>query len=445
MNTPPIPNNEPERLMALQRYQILDTPAEESFDSLTRIAAHICDTPIALVSLIDQHRQWFKSKVGLNTTETPRELAFCAHTICRPHECLVIPNALEDGRFATNPMVISEPNIRFYAGTPLVTQEGYALGTLCTIDRVPRDLNSQQLEALRSLGSQVICQLELRLQVNYLQKTQLQVIRNRQMSSLERLAAGVAHEINNPASFIHGNLEHLRDYTEDLLKLIEAYQRHYPDPPQILQEQIQEIDLNFLKQDVQKLLESAQNGSQRIRKTVLSLCKFSRLNEKGFKLTDIHESIENTLTVLQNRLKDANGKLNIKIIRNYSNLPLVDCHPGQLNQVFANLLENAIDALEECSMETKKIWIRTEYLCQSNGVSIHITDNGVGISEQDELHIFDPFFTTKSVGEGTGLGLSISHQIVKKTHRGKLYFTSVPGEGTEFVVKLPVSPDIEFN
>ena len=229
MKTPPIPGNEKERLQALKRYDILDTSAEEAFDDLTQLAAYICNTPIALVSLVDQNRQWFKSKVGLSVPETSRDVSFCAHAIEQPNETLVVPDTLKDERFATNPLVTSAPDIRFYAGTPLVTPDGHALGTLCTIDNVPRELSPQQLEALKALGRQVISQLELRLKLLHLQESQAQLIQNKKMSALGQLVAGIAHEINNPVNFIHGNLTHLSDYLQELMSIINAYQYHFPN------------------------------------------------------------------------------------------------------------------------------------------------------------------------------------------------------------------------
>lgn len=437
MITPPIPSNEKERLQALERYRVLDTSAEGAFDDLTQLAAYICGTPIALVSLVDQNRQWFKSQVGLNATETPREVSFCAHAINQPGELLVVPDTLQDERFATNPLVTAEPDIRFYVGTPLVTPDGYALGTLCAIDNVPRELSSQQLKALQSLGRQVISQLELRLKLAHLQETQAQLIQSKKMSALGQLVAGIAHEINNPVNFIHGNLMHLGDYIKELMSLIKAYQHHFPEPPEGLKEQIEKTELNFLAEDIPNLLKSAQIGTERIKNIVLALRIFSRLDQSKIKAVDLHRSIDSTLLILQHRLEDQSKYAGIQIVKNYSDLPLVECNSGQLNQVFMNVLTNAIDALEENAVKHKEIRLWTEVI-NDDWIAIHIADNGVGIPEVMRSRIFEPFFTTKPVGEGTGIGLSVSYQIVTEKHGGKLYCYSTLGEGTEFVIELPV-------
>jgi two-component system NtrC family sensor kinase len=446
MKIPPIPDNETERLQALERYHILDTDAEEAFDHLTKLAAYICGTPIALITLVDRQRQWFKSRVGsVEATETPRDIAFCAYAIADPDQLLVIPDTLEDERFASNPLVTSDPSIRFYAGTPLITPDGYALGTLCAIDTVPCALNPEQLEALKMLGQQVISQLELRLQMHHLKQAQARMIQTEKMSALGQLVAGVAHEINNPVTFIHGNITYLNTYTQELLSLVQAYQEHVTQPSPAIQAKLDEIDLDFISKDLVKLLQSMQVGSDRIGEIVQSLRNFSHLDEAEFKAVDIHEGINSALLLLQYRLQATADHAPIKIIKEYSDLPLIQCYPGQMNQVLMNLLSNAIDAVEEIGQEQslesdqdreKTIWIHTEIA--DNYIKITIADNGMGIPEDIRSRIFDPFFTTKPIGTGTGLGLSISHQIIVEKHGGRLSCDSTVGEGTKFCIKIPV-------
>lgn len=470
MKQPPLPQNEQDRLKALQRYQILDTDPESGFDDLTAIAAHICGTPIALVSLVDSDRLWFKSRFGLEAIQIPRESTFCARAISQPDKILIVPNTLEDQRFATHPLVTSDPNIRFYAGAPLVTSDGFALGTLCTLDRKPRELSPENIAALQALSHQVISQLELRINVVKLEKhisyrlqieqnlrgtnnqltqvlkklrqTQMQLIQSEKMSSLGQLVAGIAHEINNPVNFIYGNVSYVNTYVKDLLDLLTLYQQHYPNPSREIEHKKKAIDVNFLLEDLPNILSSMEMGTERIKEIVLSLRNFSRLDESDKKVVDIHEGIENTLLILRHRLQATAEHPDIQIIKEYGNIPQIECYAAQLNQVFMNILSNAIDAVEESCVKTQKInpqiRIRTE-ISRPNYIAVRITDNGAGIPEAIQQRIFDPFFTSKPVGKGTGLGLSISYQIVVDKHHGTLKYRTKAESGTEFEIEIPIN------
>ena len=441
----PLPANESDRLIALQRYDVLDTPAESGFDDLTELAAHICGTPIALVSLIDEHRQWFKSRRGIDALETPRELAFCAHAICDPETVLVVPNALEDDRFSHNPLVIDAPKIRFYVGTPLVTSDGYALGTLCAIDRLPRHLTLEQLAALQALGRQVMSQLELRRSLFLaqqqhlkLRQTQVQLIQSERLAGLGHLTAGLTHEVNNPITFIHSNLVYVQSYSKTLLQALEVYQQANGLPAEI-REKLADLDLEFIQNDLPKVVNSMLSGTNRIQKIIDSLRGFARLDESDRKAVNLNEGIEHTLEIIQHRLIQTIEHSAIQLIYKPEVLPLVDCYASQINQVFLSLINNAIDSFKSGqSIQSKPtISILTQTL-SSGEVEIVIADNGPGIPSEIHDRIFDPFFTTKPIGKGTGLGLSISHQIITGQHQGILKLTSSTDLGTEFTIVLPM-------
>ena len=295
--------------------------------------------------------------------------------------------------------------------------------------------------------TQELSQINQSLQqaISELQNAQTHLIQSEKMSSLGQMVAGIAHEINNPINFIHGNITHASAYAQDLLDLIAIYQQEYPNPSPVIEKRAEELDLDFLIKDLPKLLDSMEVGSSRIRDIVLSLRNFSRLDESEMKRVDIHEGIDNTLMILQHRLKEKSKHPEIEVIKEYGQLPLVSCYAGQLNQAFMNILNNAIDALQESNdtdaiatyRKVRQIRIRTE-LVDSNTLRIRIADNGSGMSDKVRQKIFDPFFTTKPIGSGTGLGLSISYQVVVDKHKGQLTCDSTPGKGTEFIIEIPM-------
>jgi NO-binding membrane sensor protein with MHYT domain/nitrogen-specific signal transduction histidine kinase len=290
---------------------------------------------------------------------------------------------------------------------------------------------------------------ELEAAMLALQTTQLQFIQAEKMSSLGQMVAGVAHEINNPVSFIYGNLFHIQAYMQDLLDLINAYEQNYPHPVPEIEFLRNSIDLQFLQADLPRTLESMQAGATRIKQIVESLRTFSRLDEAQLKTVDIHEGLDSTLLILKNRLMNVHGnRPEITVIKEYGELPLVNCYPGQLNQVFFNILTKAIDALDEKYINNIKInsnfkpIIRvTTKLYPQNWVSVQIFDNGFGINEEIQRKIYDPFFTTKTVGKGVGLGLSISYQIIIEKHRGKLSCISAYSQGTTFKIEIPIDTE----
>lgn len=292
--------------------------------------------------------------------------------------------------------------------------------------------------------------VELKNTLQELQRSQAQVIQSEKMSSLGQLVAGVAHEINNPVNFIHGNLNYVQEYTEDLLELLQVYQQHVSHPPVEIQMVVNDIELEFLQDDLPKILASMKLGTDRIRQIVLSLRNFSRMDEAEYKAVDIHEGIDSTLLILQHRLKSKSERPEIEVIKDYSTLPLVECFAGQLNQVLMNILVNSIDAIEENNakrtyQEVKdnpgRITIRTAVI-DTTWVEVAIADNGSGIPKAVQQRIFDPFFTTKPLGKGTGMGMSISYQIITEKHGGKLECFSSPGEGTEFMIRIPLRQQV---
>jgi PAS domain S-box-containing protein len=290
---------------------------------------------------------------------------------------------------------------------------------------------------------------DLKVTLEKLKYTQAQLVQTEKMSSLRQLVAGIAHEINNPVSFIYGNLKSADEYTQNLFSLLDIYQRHYPQSAEAIEEFTNFIELDFLRSDFPKLFKSMLMGAERIRDIVLSLRTFSRLDEAEMKTVDINEGIDSTIMLIQSRLNPTKERLQIEVIKEYESLPLVECYPGELNQVFLNILVNALDALEDSAlkgrwttkkfnmMDNPRIYIRTQLL-EPDQVTISIADNGLGIPSDTLKHIFNPFFTTKPVGQGTGMGLAISYQIITQKHRGCLECISQPGVGAEFIIRIPL-------
>ncbi|OAB56839.1 hypothetical protein AY599_16965 [Leptolyngbya valderiana BDU 20041] len=334
------------------------------------------------------------------------------------------------------------------SGVPIFDDDGQLVGFrgtgLSITERKRAEAELRESEArLRQKAN------ELQETLRELQHTQSQLVQSEKMSSLGQLVAGVAHEINNPVNFIFGNIVHAEEYAEDLLDTIRVYQRNYPDPTDEVQEQIELAEVDFLIEDFPKLIDSMKEGAKRIRDIVASLRNFSRLDEAEYKSADLHEGLDNSLVILHNRIKDKPNHPAIDIVKHYGQLPLVECYAGQLNQVFMNILVNAVDALEErdkkrdateINKNPSQITITT--LEKGDWVEIRIRDNGCGIPDKVKQQIFDPFFTTKPVGQGTGLGLSISYKIVVDKHKGKLSCRSSPDWGTEFIIEIPALPNL---
>ena len=328
---------------------------------------------------------------------------------------------------------------------PLTNEAGEVFAGMMMTQNVTASVDAMQ--AVQNSEEQLrLKTIELAETLQKLNSATTQLIQKHKMSSLGQLVAAVAHEINNPVNFISGNIAHASNYAQDLLKLVELYREYYPEPVPIIENEIEEMGLEFMKKDLPKLLSSMALGAERIRGVVRSLRQFSHLDEAAMKPVDIHEGLESTLLILQNRLQAKGGRPGITVIKQYGNLPLVECFAGQLNQVFMQILTNAIDALETENNDDNSnghgivpptIYIRTSMNHEAE-VRISISDNGPGIEAENLPLIFDPLFTTKSPGRGTGIGLTIAYDLIVDKHGGNLLCHSVLGQGTEFIIEIPI-------
>ena len=424
-------------------------------------ASHISSKSLALGKLVivtESKRPHLSSLLSDYAIEVVGRLVqwFSQQTLVRINDVQTLP----DGKTR---QFLQTHDFAALLAIPIQTRSGQLGAICCGTSQEPRNWSDSEVALLQAVTNQLAIALDqaelykqsrhtaqlaedkaqqLAAALETLQHTQLQLVQSEKMSGIGQMVAGVAHEINNPVTFIHGNIQYVQEYTQNLISLLQLYQTEWDSPSTMIQQTIGEIELPFLLEDLPKTLSSMTIGTERIRDIVLSLKNFSRLDQAESKSVDIHEGIDSTLLLLRHRLKPHNNFPGIKVIQNYGELPLINCYPGQLNQVLMNLLANAIDVLETPPYSlSPAITIHTQQI-GPNRIQIRIADNGPGIMAKIRTKLFDPFFTTKEVGKGTGLGLSISYQIITDRHGGRLNCWSTPGQGTAFVIEIPIQQNL---
>jgi two-component system NtrC family sensor kinase len=410
MKAPAVPGNEKQRMNALDEYRVLDTAPEPEFDAITELASAIVGAPIALISLVDHDRQWFKSKVGLSACETPRDISFCGHAILEP-EVFVVEDAATDLRFADNPLVTGDPKIRFYAGAPLVSRGGQAIGTLCVIDRVPRVLEPSKKAALVTLARMVVAQFELRLKNRELESAlqtieaqKASLIHHSKMSALGEMAGGMAHEINNPLAIISG-------YGARIGMLLRS-----PEP-----------EAN--REKIESSLEGIGKGVERITTIIRGLQLFSREGSSDpLEKADLRRVVRDSLGLCQEHFKN----LGIEIRLELPSDPLeVSCRATQVSQILVNLLNNSKDAIRDLPVPR---FVLVQLREEQDQIVLSVSDSGPGVPEELRFRVFEPFFTTKPPGSGTGLGLSISRTLARAN--GADLFLQSEGRGSRFEIRF---------
>lgn len=444
----PLPPNETARLRALLEYDILDSPAEASFDRITRMVSEILDVPIVLVSFVDRERQWFKSHFGIAARESSRDSAFCAHTILGDAP-LIVSDAQADPRFCDNPLVQGEPHIRFYAGIPLKAASGHNLGTLCAICREPRDIPPREVDLMVRFAAVVCDELALRLALKNLRENHQRLLHSEKMAGLGRFAARLAHEINTPVHFLGGTTDFLRESFQSMTMIMKGYEcfrasvRCSPCNEENarndaeLDALIQEHDIGYLLGEIPVALDHARTGISRITDLVTSMKTLAHPASCSHVPADLNESIRTTALISGSEWRQ-HGSLELRLD---PELPPVLCNISEINRVLMNLIVNASHAIEERlsrgSLEPGRILIETGSAADT--VCISIRDNGTGISPAVLPKIYDADFTTKPPGRGTGQGLALVRDIVVNKHGGTVETQSQPGMGTVFLIRLPLS------